>query len=390
MSDLAITQVENRAISADVDALTALANRLMVFPPGKALNKQEAAQLAAYSYILDADPYNDELHVTSAGVQKGIPLYRRKAKEYNMAKHGKEFGYTASYRPAKPSEADFDPSDGDIAYICTVVDEYQLERWQNRWSMFMKDAIDAGAEYKEAKQDANYICGPRPEHTGIGVVDHRESFSKGEVERWEKTPSGKSRPVLKKDADGNDIRGPEMYDRHQRAQKRALKNALKDAYPSMMAATNMVDQAEEISRIVSIVEKKVEAKQLERSTVNTKQEHNQTLIDLGLEPEYTDAEIVDVPEEKPHVDVQKTLPIIVDPPFGAGVSERVIADRVGFVDILKLNAAFERSKVLSPAMEQKWYNMWASFYAEWRKKGNDQEASADQADNHIANLLNAA
>ena len=166
MSDLAITnQVESRALSADVDALTELANRLMIFPPGKKLEKHEAAQLAAYSYILDADPYNDELHVTNTGIQKGIPLYRRKAKEYNLAKHGKEYGYTASYRPAKPSEADFDPAAGDIAYICTVVDEYQLERWQNKYSVFLKDAIAAGADYKEAKQDANYICGPRPEHT---------------------------------------------------------------------------------------------------------------------------------------------------------------------------------------------------------------------------------
>lgn len=284
MTDLMVTQ-QSRVLSADVDALSALANRLMIFPPGKPLTKPQAAQMAAYSFILDADPYNDEIMVTDIGIQKGIPLYRRKAKEWNLQVHGREYGYTVSYRKAKEGEADFDPTRGDVAYVATVIDEYQLERWQNTYSTFLKDAIAAGAKYDQAREDAFIIAGPRPEHTGIGVVDAREKFSKAEYVDGKPTGDYK----------------PEMYDRHERAKKRGLKIALKDAYPSMMAALDMNNNAEEIARIVSVVEKRIDQYLTERSTVPEDFDEKKAIADLGYDvtepdppPPFVDVEYEDV------------------------------------------------------------------------------------------------
>lgn len=391
MSDLMVTQ-ETRLSAANVDELTALANKLMAFPPGKPLNLKEAAQLAATSYMLGADPYNDELYSTNIGIQKGIMLYRRKAKEYNMEVHGSDGGYSIRFVQAKDGEADFNKAAGDVAWIAELVDEVQHKRWEGGYVKFFNMFIEAGANFKEADGRATQLSGPEPIHTGIGVVDHRESFSK---EQYVK--DGKGRSVMSTDESGNPIYKPEMMDRNQRAKKRAEKAALKAAYPSMMTRLDRPndEEPEDLSRLVGVIVKEVDRLQIEAESKPAKPfNEKKALEDLGFEqkfdiaedsPELEEAiegEIVDGPGE-----VQKTLPVITEPRFGATVSENVISAKVGFVDIMKLNAAFELSNILSPAMEQKFYNMWSSFYADSRKKGNDKSAAADEADSKIANLL---
>lgn len=272
--------------------ITALATKLMKFPPGKdQLNMVQAAQLAVYSIMVDANPYNGEIYISDVGPQLGIPLYRRKAKEYNraMSPSGETWGYKVNFRPAKDYEANFDPSRGDVAWVCELVDTKEEKEWQAVYAKFFNMMIEAGAPYKEADEKAMMIAGERPVWSSVGVVGGDERFSKGEVESWGKNAAGKSVPVLKKDENGDLIYKQEMYDRNERAQKRAEKLSLKKAYPDLLIPEFSEVQDNNMRVLITDVKGNLVKAEEIRNQPTTFDErvnqNNQTLMDLGFVPE---------------------------------------------------------------------------------------------------------
>jgi hypothetical protein len=287
-------------------AIMDLANRLMKFPPtNKPLTSIQAAQLAVFSIMVDANPYAGEIYASDIGPQLGIPLYRRKAKEWNRAMGGNDdWDYSVNYRVAEDHEADFNPAKGDVAWVCELTDTKAMKEWQDSYVRFFNLATSGGASYKEADQLATRMSGPRPVWTGTGVVYGSEHFSKGEVERWEKV-DGRNLPVLKVDETGAPVYQPEMFDRNERAKKRAEKVALKKRYPDLIIPEFSEVQSPEFRVLIENAEGQlVEAEEIVKNR-SSKEWHNvarQAADDLGLDPdeivgpeiieegEYTDAD----------------------------------------------------------------------------------------------------
>lgn len=275
--------------STNQSAISELANRLMKFPPSnKALNQREAAQLAVFSIMIDANPYAGEVYPTEVGPVIGIPLYRRKAKEWNraMAPSGEEWDYKVNFRPAEDHEADFDPTKGDVAWICELTDTKAEKEWQAAYAKFfnlLREGDDP-APWQFADERALMMAGPRPVWSGTGVVGGNERFSKGEVERWEKK-NGKNIPVLKKDEQGKPIYKQEMYDRNERAQKRAEKVALKKRYPDLIIPEFGEVQDSNMTVLIENAEGEMVKAEEYRAEKMKNFDEKQALRDLGFEVE---------------------------------------------------------------------------------------------------------
>lgn len=377
---------DTRLALSQVGELTNLANKLMKFPPHGPLTAPQAATMAAMSFMLDADPYNDELYATKTGIQKGIMLYRRKAQRYARQVNGGN--YSVRFRKPEEGEIDFDPTRGDSAIVCELIDTEEHRRWENRWSTFFNDLFEASKDYKYADQRATMLAGPEPIHIGYGIVDGREKFSKEDWDNKVKDEDGKWVPGQK----------PEMMVREQRRNKRAEKAALKSAYPDLMARLDGSHDDFDLEQVVNVVIKEVELKQL--TAPAHKQEgwtEQGALADLGFtdEPDRT----YDIADDSPEItgqDQSEVVYVDVDPDpdpdpdaeckFGDRVVDKVLAANVGIKDRTKLINALNRSNFLAPAMEIKWYKMWANFYAQARKS-KDQDGAAEHADNNIANIM---
>lgn len=270
--------------SVNQTAITELANRLMKFPPNnKQLNQRDAAQLAVFSIMIDANPYANEVYPTPRGPMIGIPLYRRKAKEWNraMSPSGEDWDYKVNFRLALDHEANFDPTKGDVAWVCELTDTKAEKEWQAAFAKFFNMLIEAKAPYDKADERALMMAGPRPVWTGTGVVGGGEHFSEAEVLTWE----NRKPKTFKEDDDGNPIYKQEMYDRNERAQKRAEKVALKKRYPDLIIPEFGEVQDSNMTVLIENAEGElVKAEEHFKERVENLDE-KQALRDLGYEVE---------------------------------------------------------------------------------------------------------
>lgn len=272
-------------------AIMDLANRLIKFPPtNKPLTTVQAAQLAVFSIMVDANPYAGEIYASDIGPQLGIPLYRRKAKEWNRAMGGSDdWDYSVNYRVAEDHEADFDPAKGDVAWVCELTDTKAMKEWQDSYVRFFNLAREAEASYKEADQLGTRMSGPRPVWTGTGVCYGSEHFSKMDVERWE-SKGGKNVPIPKVDENGAPVYQPEMFDRNERAKKRAEKLALKKRYPDLIIPEFSEVQTPEMRVLIENAEGKlVEAEEIResRTPAEKRAAARKAAADLGYDPDET-------------------------------------------------------------------------------------------------------
>lgn len=211
---LALRRESSALLQSEAEAaITQMGRKLLKLQVGgRQLTAQEAASLAVLSYMLDANPFNNEIYWTRIGPMIGITLYRRKALEWMQYETGKS-GNTLrkEVRVALTSECEFRPENGDIAYHVTVYDSVSLGKWQS-------EVIDLMAKLKVADPEmtgeklyeiALGMAGPKPCETGVGIVFAKETFTK---------------------SDGD----PEMFSRHERAQKRAEKVAIRKRFPSIL------------------------------------------------------------------------------------------------------------------------------------------------------------
>lgn len=259
------------------------ANRLMKFGPYPNITAAEAAQLVMYGRMIDANPWNGEVYPTPKGPMNGVMLYRRKAKEYNqrMAPTGETWDYKISYRLAESHEADYDPEKGDVAWMCELTDTQAEKEWQDAYVRFFNLLVAAKAPYEFADQKATRMAGTRPVWSAVGVVGGSEHFSAGEVDEWGTNASGKKYPkTYKKDANGDDIYAQEMWDRNERAKKRAEKQALKKRYPDML-----IPEFQELWSRDMEVKIMNAVGDMERAEAVTPERAAQTMKDLGLEPD---------------------------------------------------------------------------------------------------------
>ena len=198
-------------------------------PGGKRLNQDEAVDLAVYSILTGLNPFNAECYyMPNVGPIPGIAGHRVKTHEWLMAVSGNDPTVRTweEFRPAEPGEADFDPDAGDIAVVGTLFDSVSKTRWLQQIMETAERYHKMGAEFKEARDAAMEDIGPCPSWSAVGVVKASEHFSGFE---WEDYQSKK--PKL--DADGNKIWKPEMWDRYERAKKRAIKGAYRKGFPSV-------------------------------------------------------------------------------------------------------------------------------------------------------------
>lgn len=272
-----------------------MAGKVMRFAPGgNRLNKEQAITLSVYAWMTDANIFNGEAYWTDTGPQLGIPLYRRKAKEYNRVMGGDEdWDYKVNFRLAEPHEGDFDPDKGDVAWVCELTDTKAEKEWQNTYVRFFNMLIEAGAPYKEADQRALHMAGPRPVWSSVGVVSHKEHFSAIDYEDWKtKTP--------KTDEDGEIERKPEMWDRNERAKKRAEKGALKKRYPDLIIPAFYESYDDNVSKTIVEVSKRVDDAEENRKEKIKNLNPDDILAELGYDIEDGQYKDVPPPEEPPH------------------------------------------------------------------------------------------
>jgi hypothetical protein len=185
-------------------------------PGGQRLTKEEATDLAVYSLMTDLNPFNSEAYyLPKVGPIAGVVGFRKKANEWLSAKYGPTARFWCEFRHAEEGEADFNPAKGDIAYHCTLHDSETKTQWEGRMIHNLGALKKQGMSTEEAWKIARELAGPEPVWTAVGKVDHRESFSFGDK--------------------------PDKWDRHERAQKRAEKWAIRKAYPAVNIPDREID-----------------------------------------------------------------------------------------------------------------------------------------------------
>lgn len=253
----ALAKSETRAITNDdpvLEEARRFARRLkFMIVNGQKLTDQEVYALAHYSAANQLNPFAQECYyMPGVGPVTGIVGFRRKAREsiQDEVKKWMDIGikfdgpqnYWLEKRPATHDEAMF--QDGDIAIHVTLHDSMARRQWQKDFFLAMRELREAGCtDFKECKKLAEEMVGNEPVWTGVGVVSQGEKFG----------------------ADGK----PEKYDRTERAEKRAEKQALKKRFPSLQQYDVKVDdQAIDVDAVdVSFsVEEEAERKQLSGST----------------------------------------------------------------------------------------------------------------------------
>ena len=202
----------------------AVSKIMKLTPNGSKLTDDQAKALAVYSYMTDLNPFSGECYwMDGIGPTPGVAGYRRKAKEQNLLLGN---DYWVEFKIAEPHEADFNPDAGDVAWKC-ILHDYEAEK-KHRQSLLEL--------YREFRQDptidspikkAEQFVGTAPTWDAVGVVSADEHFSAPVYEDW-KTKK------IKRDENGKKVYKPEMWDRNERAKKRAEKGALKKRYPDVL------------------------------------------------------------------------------------------------------------------------------------------------------------
>lgn len=207
------------------DEIKETARKLMKLAPGgNHLTADQAVDLAVYSFMTGLNPFNNECYyMDKVGPTPGIAGYRVKAMNWLVATSDpREFGSAPriweEYRKADPGEADFDPDEGDIAWVCSLYDTFSRDTWQVKRIELMQKYKDMGATFQEAHELATKDIGECPHWEAVGVVHADEHFSGNIWENNIKNP---------------DKYKPEMWDRNERAKKRAAKGCYRKGFPQM-------------------------------------------------------------------------------------------------------------------------------------------------------------
>lgn len=273
---LAISPTTESALATvrqdELGKLTQLVISSVLGPKGMVLNKTQAAQLALLSLTTTASPLNGELYWTDTGPQFGVVFYERKANEFLQA-YSPGIDFHVSYRPAISGvDAVFDPDKGDVAFVAVLTrDDWDME-WQKTFQDNLKLMLEAGLKGQQAVDLAKDLTGAKKFAEYVGVVDVRESFSGDEYENNVKT--GKKKP--------------EMFDRIERAKKRARKGVIKHTFPRL----NIPDPFEILAKraagqLVEIASRDVEAPRLSPRATEA-----ELMAGLGYDPEPSPAPVV--------------------------------------------------------------------------------------------------
>lgn len=204
------------------DAVKQTVRKLMrLTPGGQRLDVDQATDLAVYSLLTGLNPFNSEcFYMDKVGPVPGVAGYRVKTIEYLMfiANGRPDVRVWEEYRPAEPGEADFDPGSGDVAWVCTLYDSLSKERWEQRLIELSTTYHKMGATFIEARDAALEDLGPCPSWSSVGVVKAEEHFSGNVWENNVKVPNKWK---------------PEMWDRNERAKKRAAKGCYRKGFPAV-------------------------------------------------------------------------------------------------------------------------------------------------------------
>lgn len=200
---------------------------------GKQLQNNEALALAQYAISTGLNPFlNECYYIPGVGPGPGIAGWRRKASEqldYEAKRADLPIAQVwASARPAEASEASFDPSKGDIAYVVTLHDSISRTLWEKRILSHYIDLLKNGLK-DDAWEIARELAGPEPEWVGVGVVFGSEKFSYDNK--------------------------PEKFDRHERAKKRGEKLAIRKRFNLNLPAPVVWEEYDVIDADVSYVDK---------------------------------------------------------------------------------------------------------------------------------------
>ena len=220
---------EWRNIKSDKqDVLTRLKTMLVA---GKKMTTDQVAALAVYSITNDLNPFNGECYyLDKVGIIPGIAGWRRKAAE-QMIVEANEAGvpgghFSIEYEPATNIEAVFDKNNGDIAWKATLTDSVSQSRW-------LGELIDTAKEFKTIFSDEQFgvlmtkaeeICGSKPSWEAVGVVSGDEHFS----------------GLVYENGKATNKRKPEMWDRNERAKKRAAKNAIRQRFSGLTLPSQLL------------------------------------------------------------------------------------------------------------------------------------------------------
>ncbi len=264
--DKALAKAEPRALANDdpvLEEARRFAKRLkFMIVNGNKLSDQEVYALAHYCASNQLNPFAQEAYyMPGTGPVTGIVGFRRKAQEAlaSEIKQWMDMGirfdgpqnYWLEKRPATHDEAMF--MDGDIAIHITLHDSMARKQWQKSLFAAMKELRDAGlTDFNECLRLAKEMIGNEPVWTGVGVVYQGEKFSR----------------------DG----APEKYNRVERAEKRAEKQALKKRFPSLQQYDTPAGGADiDVDAVDVSFQEPEERKQL------SEREVDQIIRDMGFE-----------------------------------------------------------------------------------------------------------
>jgi len=203
----AITTTQKVQVLSINDIARDLAQRLkFMIQNGRNLADNEVYALAQYCAANDLNPFAGEAYyLPNIGPCPGIAGWRKKAQEQLNweAAQQKELGahFWVEFRDAYPEEAGHDPEKGDIGIVVILHDWLSNKRWRRAYFETFRELKDLGYPINEAEQIAEKMVGPEPVWQGIGVVFSEEKF------------------------------GGDKFNRHERAQKRAEKVALRKRFP---------------------------------------------------------------------------------------------------------------------------------------------------------------
>lgn len=244
------------------------ARKLMrLTPGGNRLNADQAADLAVYALLTGLNPFNNECYyMDKVGPVPGIAGYRVKTTDWLMATsdHPSTARTWEEYRPAELDEADFDPDKGDIAWVCTLFDSVSKERWEGRLIQTMTAYHNMGATFQEARETAMLDIGPCPSWSSVGVVKSEEHFSGFAWVNNVKTDQYK----------------PEMWDRNERAKKRAAKGCYRKGFPNVRIPD--AEFGEVVEGIATEIKDEI-VKEITAEASKPKPTESQILADLGYD-----------------------------------------------------------------------------------------------------------
>jgi len=215
---------EKKIESPTVKAAREIAQRIkFMIVNGEKLTNDEVYALAQYAAANGLNPFAQECYyMPKTGPITGIVGFRRKAQEA-LIDECHVFGisdpqnFWIESRPATQAEAVFDP-EKDIAVFVTLRDSITNKTWRRSYFETVRELRDLGE--KDPFEKAKEYVGPEPVWTGVGIVKGDEHFS-GNVWKDNKKMENEWKP--------------EMFDRNERATKRAEKIALKKRFPSLQS-----------------------------------------------------------------------------------------------------------------------------------------------------------